>query len=504
MSNSFSTSGPQGSDQNAPKLNQKLLDNLERLNRTLRALSAGNHTLLHAVDEQALLHDMCEVIVGTGRYHVAAVGYAQHDERKSIRWMAAVGVDIAFLEAVQFTWDDTEQGGTITGTAVRTGKPVVARNLLTNTAYASPPHSLMRDRALQYGYSAGSAFPLRIDGTVLGALALSALDAEAFDAEEVNLLAELADDLAYGIATLRMRVQHRDSQATIARLAYYDSLTDLPNRTFLLEHLEQSITRAKARNEGLALLHLDIRHFDEINKVLGYRSGEELLRALGERIARSVAGEDVLARVGDAEFALLLRHGDADSAVHVAQKLVTALQEPVAVGNLMLDSRCAIGIALYPSHATNPEDLLRRAHTAMHETMPGSGGYALYTGGQDREFADRLALMSDLRAGIIRNELRFYCQPKVDISSGRVCGAEALVRWLHPVHGMVSNLTFIALAEQAGLITPLTHWMLDAAFEQSHIWRENGMLWPLSVNLSAQAWFSGFRHCSRNGVFRRS
>jgi diguanylate cyclase (GGDEF)-like protein len=432
---------------------------------------------------------MCEVIVGTGRYHVAAVGYAEHDERKSIRWMAAVGLDIAFLESMQFTWADTVQGGTVTGTAVRTGKPFVARNGLTSPAYANPPLSLMRDRALQVGSSAGSSFPLRIDGTVIGALSINALDPEAFDEEEVKLLAELADDLAYGIATLRMRVQHRDSQATIARLAYYDALTDLPNRTFLLEHLEQAINSAKQQREGLALLHLDIRHFDEINKVLGYRSGVQLLRALGKRIAQSVVEEDFLARVGDSEFAFLLRHGDADYAINVAQRLVTVLQEPVEVNNLLLDSRCAIGIALYPDHATVPEDLLRRAHTAMHETVPGSGGYALYAGGQDREFAARLALMSDLRGGIMRNELQFYCQPKVDISSRRVCGAEALVRWLHPVHGMQPTMTFIKLAEQAGLITPLTHWMLDAAFKQVDTWRKNGMTWPLAVNLSAHDLF---------------
>ncbi len=485
MSNSVPPGAPQGSDQDASISNQQLLDKLERLNGTLRALSAGNHTLLHATDEQTLLHDMCEVIVGTGRYLTAAVGYVQHDKKMTIRWMASVGVDIAFLESVHFTWANTDQGATITGTALRTGQPVVARNLLTDPVYAKAPLSRMRDRAIKFGHSAGSAFPLLIDGAVIGALTLGALDPQAFDADEVKLLSELASDLGYGISTLRMRVQHRDSQATIARLAYYDPVTDLPNRTFLLEHLQKAISSAKQRQGRLALLHLDIRHFHEINKVLGYRSGDQLLRGLAKRIAQATADEDVLARVGEAEFALSLRDGDSDYAIHIAQRLLTALREPVEVNDLMLDARCAIGIALYPEHATDPEDLLRRAHTAMHETISCSGGYAIYTGGQDQEFAARLALMSDLRGGILRNELQFYCQPKVDISSGRVCGAEALVRWRHPVHGMMPTLTFIKLAEQAGLITPLTHWMLDAAFKQSNTWRENGMTWPLSVNLSA-------------------
>jgi EAL domain-containing protein (putative c-di-GMP-specific phosphodiesterase class I) len=121
----------------------------------------------------------------------------------------------------------------------------------------------------------------------------------------------------------------------------------------------------------------------------------------------------------------------------------------------------------------------------MHDARPGRGGYALYTGGQEQEFTRRLALMADLRRTIEHNELELYCQPKVAMTSGLVCGAEALVRWRHPVHGMLPTMEFIKLAEQAGLITPLTHWMLDAAFRQSYAWHQDGLDRALSVNLSA-------------------
>lgn len=471
---------PNGASPNPAPGKEELLTKFERVIRALRTLSAGNHTLLHASDEQELLREMCQVIVDKGGYRLAGVGYAEHDEEKSIRWMVGVGMDTGFFDALHYTWADAEMGRTATGTAIRTGYPCVGRHILTDPAYAP-----LREEAIKRGYASATAFPLRIDGGVLGALVMAAAEPDAFDEEEVRLVSELADDLAYGIANLRIREQHRQAQATIARLAYYDPLTELPNRTLLLEQLQDAIHTAKQQHQALALLHLDIGRYREINQVLGYRSGNQLLQELTQRLARTIKESETLARVGEAEFALLLPHASADYAIQVAQRLVAALHEPVEVAGLMVDPRAGIGIALYPGHATEAEALLRRANAAMHEARPGRGGYAMYTGGQEQEFTRRLALMGDLRRSIERNELLLYCQPKVDIASRRVCGAEALVRWQHPVHGMLLPIEFIKLAEHAGLITPVTNWMLDAAFSQSYAWHEAGLERALSVNLSA-------------------
>jgi diguanylate cyclase (GGDEF)-like protein len=476
---------PKESSPNPAVSNQQLLTKLERVNRALRTLGAGNHTLLHASDEQTLLHDMCQVIVETGGYRLASVGYAQHDEQKSIRWMASVGLETAFLETLHYTWGDTELGRTVAATAICTGEPSVARNLLTDPVYAGPAYARMREQAVQEGFASGTAFPLRIDGEVFGALVMAAADPDAFDEEEVRLLGKLAADLAYGIANLRTRIQHREALATIAHLAFYDPLTGLPNRTLLLDLLQKAIQNAEQQHRALALLHLEIGHFHEINKVLGYRAGDQLLQALGQRLARTVKEEELLARVGEAEFALLLPHGGADYAIKVAHRLMTALQEPVEMAGLMLDPRAAIGIALYPDHATDAEALLRRANTAMHEAKPGRRRCALYMGGQEQEFTRRLSLMGDLRRAIAHNELLLYCQPKIHMASRRVYGVEVLVRWQHPVHGMLSTIEFIKLAEQAGLITPLTHWMLNVAFSQRHAWHEAGLELALCINLSA-------------------
>ncbi|MFS0757630.1 GGDEF domain-containing protein [Noviherbaspirillum sp. 1P10PC] len=458
--------------------------------RALRTLSAGGRTLLRASNENDLLQEMCRVIVETGGYRLSAVAYAEQDERRSLRWMAAVGVDIAFLETLRYTWTDTKSGRNATGTAIRTGRPDVARNLLTDPVYADPGYDSLRERGRRMGFASSTSFPLRIDGEVFGALTMAAPEPDAFDAEEIALLGELADDLAYGIANLRLSVQHRKAQAIIVRQAYYDPLTGLPNRTLLQEKIEARMTDARQQGRALALLHLEVGRLSEVNKVLGYRAGEELLQELARRLAKAVRPDEVLARVGDAEFAILLQDGSAHSATQAAQHLAVTLGEPVEVTGLMLQAGMSIGIALFPEHATNAQTLIQRANAAMHQARPIYGGYAMYRSGQEQEYTRRLALIGDLHRAIRGNEMRLYCQPKVDIASRRVCGVEALVRWQHPRHGMVSTAEFIRLAEQAGTITPLTHWMLDAAFRQSHAWSEAGVNQALAINLSAYDLYS--------------
>lgn len=458
---------------------------LGRTHRALTTLSACNRTLLRASDEQALLRQMCEVMTGIGGYRIASVAYAEHDERKSIRWMASVGADIEVLQPLHLTWGDETLGGGTAATAIRTGRPCVARQIFTDPAYADPVFAPLRDHARDHGYTAATAFPLMVDGGILGALAVAAAEPDAFDASEVALLAELADDLAYGIANLRTRVRHQEAQATIARLAYADPVTGLPNRLSLSERLAAAMLTAREQHRALSLLHLEVGRFNEINKVLGYRAGDELVLALAHRLGQEAGAHDTLARVGDAEFALLLPEGGAECAIRTAQRLVGVLREPIAVAGLMVDPCVAIGIAVFPGHAIDADALMRRASAAVHQTSQRRGGYAMYTGGQEQENTRRLALMADLHRAIISDKLELYCQPKVDMASRCVRSAEALVRWRHPVHGMVPAHEFIELAEKAGTITPLTNWMLDTVFRQCHAWQEAGLQQALAVNLSA-------------------
>ncbi|MCK0507181.1 putative bifunctional diguanylate cyclase/phosphodiesterase [Aromatoleum anaerobium] len=449
--------------------------------RALRTLSAGNRTLLRAEDEASLLQEMCQVIVELGGYRMAWVGFAEQDEGKTLRPVAHRGFEDGFFDIAHFTWAEGEGGPT--AQAVRTGKPVVVQDIKTVVA----PHlPVAITEAIERGYASVVAFPLIIDGQVGGNLTIFAAETDAFDEQEVGLLGEMADDLAFGIGTLRMRARHREAEETIRRMAYFDTLTALPNRTSAEETLSTAIEFARSQHQSLAILLVKVGLFQEISDTLGYREADQLLREMSRRLA-TLAGElPSIARVGEDEFSLLLRNAGAETACRLAQRIVREACDSVAVNGLMIDPHVYIGVVLFPGHGTTPEALMRRAKIAAVQSRRTVAKYGLYQGTADVESTRRLTLMSDLRRAIEQDELLLYCQPKVSIASREVCGAEALVRWRHPQHGMVATGEFIALAERAGLIMPLTRWVLETAFRQSHTWYEQGVRCPLSVNLSAQ------------------
>lgn len=452
-----------------------------RVDRARRTLSAANRTLVRASEEQALLDEICHVCVEEGGYRDAWVAYLHHDEDKNVEVMAQFGVERAYLESLRCSWGPGASGRGAVGKAIRSGRPSVGRNIAED-----PDLAPWRDEALSRGIAAVSAFPLRVDGAIIGTLGLHAGDPDAFDAAEEQLLSELADDLAFGIETLRMRARSREAEAEIKRLAEQDALTGLPNRWRLRKRLDDEIASARCTHRPLALLMVGIDQFQEVNETLGYAQGDSVLSEIAARLLRIESNCANIARMGEAEFAILLPDGDAASASRIARRILAALLEPVAVGEVMLDAGGSIGIAVFPGHGTEPDALIRRANVAMHQARQQGHGMALYTGGRDQECARRLALIGDLHRAIENNELRLYCQPKVRIAGGEACGAEALVRWAHPRLGLIQPGEFIALAERTGLISPLTDWVMRAAFRQGYMWRDAGVCVPLAVNISAR------------------
>jgi diguanylate cyclase (GGDEF)-like protein len=457
-------------------------DELARVNRTLRTVSAANRTLLRATDEMELLQAMCEVAVEIGGYRMAFVGYALDDPRKSVVHVAGVGADAAFLEVVPDTWADNEFGQTAIATAIRTGKPSVARNILTESAFASL--SKLREQVRAKGCAAVTALPLEVEGRVIGAMTVLAAEPEAFGPAEVELLSELGSDLSYGIAALRTRQRHREAEATIKRLAFYDSLTGLPNRTLLMQELERVLEAARAGNTPTLVLHLALSRFAQINRVLGYACGDKLLVELVARVGALLPPDAVFARLGEGEFSVVVA-GCAADAVTLARNLITRMEEPIAIEEGMIDARIGVGIAIYPGHGSDAATLVRRAGAALDQSHHAYGGYAMHAGGLERGTQRRLRLIGDLHRAVRQRELQLFCQPKVDIASGAMCGVEALVRWQHPEHGMISPTEFIPMAEEAGTITPVTQWMMDAAFYQSYLWHQAGLELPVAINLSA-------------------
>ncbi|WP_232428943.1 putative bifunctional diguanylate cyclase/phosphodiesterase [Aromatoleum toluclasticum] len=429
---------------------------------------------------------MCRVIVNEGGYRLAYVAYAQHDEQKSLPIMAyAIQRDIPeerdFFDHLQLTWADVELGQHAPAIAVRSGEPCIGRSLLTDPGLAP-----WREVAIRLEYSSLSAFPLHIEDDTMGVLLIADSDPDAFDEAEVKLLGELADDLAYGINNLRSRIKRHEAEERIAHMALYDPLTELPNRTLFRSRLQSAIADGRQKHRPLAVLLLGAMHFHEISDTLGYQQADLLTCSFAHQLESRLREGQFAACVGEAEFALLYPDMDVSLAVRTAHELVREFSSPVEVGGLSISVGLCAGIAAFPGHGADADALIRRARMAMFEAKRRGSDSAVFTPELEQQRTNRLALMIDLRRAIEQKALMLYCQPKIDLATKRIRGAEGLVRWQHPSQGMIPTEEFVRIAETSGLITPLTYHVLEAAFQQIYAWHDSGLDQPLSVNLSAR------------------
>jgi diguanylate cyclase (GGDEF)-like protein len=237
----------------------------------------------------------------------------------------------------------------------------------------------------------------------------------------------------------------------------------------------------------VAVMIVDLDRFKDVNDTLGHHSGDELLQEAGSRLASALRTGDVLARLGGDEFAVLLPEVESvEAACVVAERLCASLEEPFVLHGLTVHLEGSVGIALYPEHGTDVETLMQRADVAMYVAKSSTGAYELYASRHDRHSASRLALLGELRHAIEGDEFTLHFQPKANLHTGRVDGVEALVRWVHPERGMIPPDEFIPLAEQTGVIKPLTAWVLDKALGQCRAWRDSGLDLTVAVNLSVR------------------
>jgi diguanylate cyclase (GGDEF)-like protein len=269
--------------------------------------------------------------------------------------------------------------------------------------------------------------------------------------------------------------------------ATHDPLTSLPNRSLFRDRAHQAILASARHGHNTALLLIDLDRFKEINDTLGHQAGDLLLREVGPRLHRVLRESDTVARFGGDEFGILLTHVSGPGAAEeVARAVHRALEEPFALQGLTLDVEASIGIALHPLHASDFEELMQRADVAMYRAKAKRSGYEVYVPSEDESDATKLKLASELRQAPHRNELVMHYQPKADLRTGRIVGAEALMRWRHPRHGVMMPDRFIPLAERSGLIRSLTLFAARTALTQARTWREAGIELTVSVNLSTR------------------
>jgi diguanylate cyclase (GGDEF)-like protein/PAS domain S-box-containing protein len=560
---------------------KKVQDALRKTLRTRTVIAECNHVMVHATDEMNLLKDTCSTVVKTGGYRMAWIGYANDDG--SITRVAQAGSRGNFPERFP-------------------ASGLIGENSQDQSADEASGHPAV-------------SLELKDGGRVFGVLTIYESGPDAFDSEQIPVLQELADDISYGVVSLRTKAAReqaeralsateeklsgildsidnvvwsadengfiylnsiveriygrpveefyrnkelwfdvihaedraavykaharlrsqpsitkeyritrpdgqvrwieerarsvRDSDGNLLRLdgvaidiserkayearieylADHDALTDLANRNLLGDRITQSMAHARRNGSMVALLFLDLDRFKGVNDSFGHAIGDALLMDVAERLKRVIRDGDTVARQGGDEFILLLTGmQQPHDVIAVAHKIFNAFSAPFTIDKHELFVTVSIGATLYPEDGDDMPTLLRNADTAMYRAKEEHGNaFQFYSRDMSVRALERAELESGLRRALDRKEFELFYQPKVSVSSRRIVGAEALIRWNHPDIGLVSPTRFIPMAEEIGLIVPIGEWVLQTACAQNKAWQEAGLpTISVSVNLSAR------------------
>ena len=465
---------------------------LERANQALRTLSRVNATLVRATDERSLLEGICRAIVETADYALAWVGFARDDPERSIDIVSRAGDDRGYVDQLRVRWGGDALGLGPAGQAIRTGQASITRHTARCQAFAP-----WREAAQERGYQSVIGLPLTGPGheTPMGVLCIYSREPDTFDTHEVKVLTEAAEDLAFGLRELRLHAQHQRTTRQLAFLAQHDAVTGLPNRREFLHVLELAAEQAREHAIAAALLILNLRHFRLINDTAGHGNGDAVLAAVARRLRQRLRDNDTVARLGGDEFAVLVTLGEMPpsgsrrsrkAAERVATKVADCFERPFPVAGEDTYIAASIGITLVPTEAGSPQELLAQADAAMHRAKQPSGTpFVFYSPELARhESGRRLSMEGRLHDAVKRRDFTLHYQPVVELESGRLSGAEALIRWPQKDGSLVSPGEFIPLAEELGMIVPIGQWVVETACEQVRQWRERAPDFRLAVNLS--------------------
>ena len=310
---------------------------------------------------------------------------------------------------------------------------------------------------------------------------------EYIESVQISPVRQADGRITHYLAIMEDITEAKESKAHIERLAHFDQLTGLPNRSLLADRFSYALSLAQRSDESLTVMFLDLDHFKIINDTLGHTIGDQLLTQIGKRLKQTLRDEDTVSRLGGDEFILILHDTDADGAAFVATKLIQSISQPCQIEQHELVITPSIGIAIYPHDGADFETLSKNADSAMYRVkQSGRNDFRFYTPEMQAHSARTLQLSNALRHALARNELLLHYQPQFSIQGGHIIGAEALLRWHHPELGMISPAEFIPIAEDNGLIIPIGEWVLRTAARQLKKWMEGGLpRMMMAVNLSS-------------------
>lgn len=365
---------------------------------------------------------------------------------------------------------------TLVGCIINATEPVLITDLPAEARFVPEPF------LLEHGVSSGLGALIHGRARRYGTLGAYSRSSRQFSRDDIDFLQAIANVLAVAI-------QRAEAEAQLSHLATHDALTGLPNRVLLRDRLHLALAQARRDRQQVALLFLDLDGFKTVNDTLGHQAGDELLQVVAERIrACLLRASDTVARLGGDEFMLILPAvASPQCAAQVAATLLTTLAQPLAIRGQALFTSVSIGISLFPADATEPDELIRLADTAMYRAKErGRNNYQFFTTELNAAVQERLWLENGLRLALAQNEFEVRYQPKLTLSNGQIIGVEALLQWRHPLLGVVSPNRFIPVAEDTGLIMPIGEWVLRTACGQLKRWHEAGYPLTMAVNLSVR------------------
>jgi diguanylate cyclase (GGDEF)-like protein/PAS domain S-box-containing protein len=443
---------------------------IRRLNRVYAVLSGINTLIMRVRNREELFKEACRIAVEQGGFRMSLICIADRSAMKIVP-VASAGKDEELLTAVKGMLSSSEGApNTMVARAMMEKRAIVSNDS------QSDPQVLLGRKYAKSGVRSVAVLPLIVSKEPVGVLALYASEIEFFREEEIKLLTDLTSNISFAL-------DHIEKEEKLNYLAYYDVLTGLANRSLFLERVAQYARGAANGKHNLALVLFDLERFKNINDSLGVPAGDALLRQVAEWLTRVVGDANLLARLGSDHFAVVLPELTQGQDVRqlVEAAMDNLLDHPFRLDDAVFRIAAKAGIALFPDHGPNAQTLFKNAEAALKIAKATGERYLFYTQKMSASVAGKLTLENKLRRALDNEEFVLYYQPKVNLRSGKLAGAEALLRWNDPETGLVAPGRFIPVLEETGLIYDVGRWAMRKAIEDYLRWRDAG---PATVRIA--------------------
>ncbi|HZH07378.1 MAG TPA: EAL domain-containing protein [Lautropia sp.] len=445
------------------------------LNRVYAMLSGINSLIVRARDREELFREACQIAVTEGGFLTTWIGILDPSSMRLVP-VASSGTSEGFLKSLTQRFAG---GEALPLSRSKTGQAMSGRNPLVTNDLLDDPAALIAGLHARSNTLSLALLPLIVGAEAVGVLALYADSKDFFHDEELKLLGDLSSDIAFAI-------DHIDKRERLDYLAYYDALTGLANRSLFLERLAQYVRSAEAGGHRLALFLIDLSRFKNINDALGQAAGDALLRQVADWLAAHMGDSHLVARLSADRFAIVLPEArQGGNLVRMLERSMDAfLSHPFRLNDTVFRITSKVGAVIFPADGSSAEGLFRNAEAALKKAKAGGDRYLFYTP-QMSDAASKLTLETELRQALDREEFLLFYQPKFESQSGRLCGAEALIRWNDPKTGLVAPGLFIPMLEETGLIHEVGRWAMRKAVEDYRRWRAMGLhAVRIAVNVS--------------------